>query len=120
VDTSNVTEYGPVSENYEESESNVQRREGAGRILIEGMTVDEMLTLPDEYIATLVAAGPFVFKAGSAEILGQIRLRPDSLMIELAQIDGGGEGVLPVLLATRRTICTATGIGRGRMGRSRH
>jgi hypothetical protein len=50
-------------------------------ILIEGLTVDEMFALPDEHIAALVAAGPVVFQAGSAEILGQIRLRPDSLMI---------------------------------------
>jgi len=65
--------------------------------LIEGLTVDEMLALPDEHIAALVAVGPVVFSAGSAEILGQIRLRPGSLIVELAQIDGGGEGVLPVL-----------------------
>jgi hypothetical protein len=33
----------------------------------------------------------------SAEILGQIRRRPGSLIFELAQIDGGSEGVLPTL-----------------------
>ena len=67
------------------------------RILIEGLDPDEILLLPDEHIAALVAVGPVVFKAGSAEILGQIRLFPDRLMVELAQIDGGGEGVLPAL-----------------------
>ena len=66
-------------------------------MLIEGLTADEMLALPDEHIAALVAAGAVAFQAGSAEILGQVRLRPDSLMLDLAQIDGGGEGVLPVL-----------------------
>jgi hypothetical protein len=30
-------------------------------------------------------------------ILGQIRLRSGSLVVELAQIDAGGEGVLPTL-----------------------
>ena len=75
----------------------MQQPDRTRRILIEGLTVDEMLALPDEHVAALVAVGPVVFSAGSAEILGQIRLRPGSLMIELAQIDGGGEGVLPVL-----------------------
>jgi hypothetical protein len=74
-----------------------QQPDGVRRILIEGLEADEILALPDEHIAALVAVGPVVFRAGSAEILGQIRLHPGSLMIELAQIDGGGEGVLPVL-----------------------
>jgi hypothetical protein len=65
--------------------------------LVEGLTVDEIIALPEEHIAALVAVGPVVFSAGSAEILGQIRLRPGSLIVELAQIDGGGEGVLPTL-----------------------
>jgi hypothetical protein len=76
---------------------NVQQSDRNRRILIEGLTVDEIVALPDEYIAALVAVGPVVFRVGSAEILGQIRLLPGSLMIELAQIDGGGEGVLPAL-----------------------
>ncbi|WP_315787495.1 MULTISPECIES: hypothetical protein [unclassified Bradyrhizobium] len=67
------------------------------RILIEGLTPDEILALPDEHIAALIAVGPVVFSAGSAEILAQIRLRPGALIVELAQIDGGGEGVLPAL-----------------------
>jgi len=54
------------------------------------------LLSPTSTVAALVAAGPVVFQAGSAE-RGQVSLRPDSLMIEPAQIDGGGEGVLPVL-----------------------
>ena len=83
----------------------MQQPDRTREILIEGLTVDEMLALPDEHVAALVAVGPVVFRAGSAQILGQFRLRPDSLMIELAQIDGGGEGVLPALwrLAERYT-----------------
>ncbi len=73
------------------------QQDTARRILIEGLTADEILTLTDEHVAALISAGPVVFRVGSAEILGQFRLRPGSLMIELAQIDGGGEGVLPVL-----------------------
>lgn len=67
------------------------------RILIEGLEPDDILALPDEHVAALAAVGPVAFKVGSAEILGQIRLTATSLMIELAQIDGGGEGVLPTL-----------------------
>ena len=32
-----------------------------------------------------------------AEILGQFRVTNDRLVLELAQIDGGGEGVLPTI-----------------------
>ena len=67
------------------------------RILIEGLTPEEILSLPGEYFTVLADAGPVVFKAGSAEILGQLHLSPNRLRIELAQIDGGGEGVLPTI-----------------------
>ena len=40
-----------------------------------------------------------MFPAGSATILGQFGVQADQLVIELAQIDGGGEGVLPSLAA---------------------
>jgi hypothetical protein len=67
------------------------------RILIEGLAPEEILALSDERIAALIAVGPIVFSAGSAEILGQIRITSDRLTLELAQIDGGGEGVLPTI-----------------------
>jgi len=38
-----------------------------------------------------------VFKAGSAQILGEFDLRDNRLVIELAHIDGGGEGALPTI-----------------------
>ncbi len=66
-------------------------------ILIDGLTPDEILALPEDHIAALVAVGPIVFRAGSASILGQVHLKSDRLVVELAQIDGGGEGVLPTL-----------------------
>jgi hypothetical protein len=37
---------------------------------------------------------PMVFRAGSATVLGEFRRDKDCLVIELAQIEGGGEGVL--------------------------
>ena len=35
--------------------------------------------------------------AGTAEILGELQIKGENLIVELAQIDGGGEGVLPTL-----------------------
>jgi len=67
-------------------------------INIEGYSVDEILSLPDEQLDALVLSGePLVFRAGTAEILGEFRIKGESLVVELAQIDGGGEGVLPTL-----------------------
>ena len=64
-------------------------------VLIEGLRVDEVLDLPKETIEQLVFIGePIVFRAGSAVLLGSFRTQRHRLVIELAQIDGGGEGVL--------------------------
>ena len=68
------------------------------QINIEGYTPDEILDLPDHQLDGFVLSGePLVFRAGSAEILGEFKVRGESLIVELAQIDGGGEGVLPTL-----------------------
>jgi hypothetical protein len=67
-------------------------------ISIEGYTPDDLLSLPDEQINTFIFTGePLVFRAGSAIILGEFRRGNDRITLELAQIDGGGEGVLPTL-----------------------
>ena len=67
---------------------------------IEGYAPEELLRLPDADLESLVFNGaPLVFRAGTAEILGQFELDGLRLIIELAQIDGGGEGVLPTLAA---------------------
>lgn len=68
------------------------------RINIEGYLPDEILSLPDEQLDAFVISGrPIVFRAGSAEILGEFKIKGESLIVELAQIDGGGEGILPAL-----------------------
>ncbi|MEW6735971.1 MAG: hypothetical protein AB1489_32050 [Acidobacteriota bacterium] len=70
------------------------------QIQIEGLTPDEIEMLPDELMDGLVLCGePLAFRAGSAEILGQFSIVGTALVIELAHIDGGGEGVLPTLWA---------------------
>ena len=63
-----------------------------------------MFALPDEDILAYVFRDePLAFRVGSAEILGAFRIEGQRLVMELAHIDGGGEGVLPTLwnLATR-------------------
>ena len=67
-------------------------------ILIEGFMPEEILQAPEEHIEGLVFCDePLVFTVGTATILGEFRRSDDTLTLELAQIDGGGEGVLPTL-----------------------
>jgi hypothetical protein len=64
-------------------------------ITIEGYTTDELLSLAGEQVDKFILCRqPMVIKVGSAEILGQFKVNIDTLVIELAQIQGGGEGVL--------------------------
>jgi hypothetical protein len=81
-------------------------------IRIEGYTVDEVLALPAKDIESLVFTGePFVFQAGTATILGEFRLVQDRLTVELAQIEGGGEGVLPTLWILAERYAKQRGLG---------
>ena len=73
------------------TDSNRERKE----IFFDGFSDDEILGLPAEQIEALVVNGqPMVFRAGSATVLGEFRRDKDRLVVELAQIEGGGEGVL--------------------------
>ena len=68
------------------------------RILIEGYAPDEILELTDAQMEAFVFTGrSVVLQVGTAQILGQFRREPTRIIIELAHIDGGGEGVLPLL-----------------------
>ena len=69
------------------------------------------LQLPDEDLAALIAVGPMVFKVGTADVLGQMRLGNDRLIIELAHIEGGGEGVLFTLSRLAESFARQRGIG---------
>src|SRR5215471_9518741 len=67
-------------------------------ILLEGFTRSAILQLPVEEVDELVLPGrPTVFRAGRAQILGEFRVQGNRLVVTLAQIEGGGEGVLPSL-----------------------
>jgi hypothetical protein len=70
-----------------------------GRIVtIEGLTPEQLLARPREELNALVLSGkPLVFRVGTAEVLGSFRVADGMLVLELAHIDGGGEGVLPTL-----------------------
>jgi hypothetical protein len=72
-------------------------------LLIEGFTQDEILALPNAELQAIVLSDePLVFKAGTANLLGRFRIQDRSLIMELAHVDGGGEGALPALAALAR------------------
>ena len=80
-------------------------------VLFEGLTEAEILSLPAEEIEGLILLGePLVFRTGSATILGSFCVRDKKLLIELAQIDGGGEGVLVSLASLARRYATLRGL----------
>lgn len=65
---------------------------------IEGYTIDEILELPEGQLEALVLCDePLVFRAGSANLLGRFRIESPALVLELAHVDGGGEGALPAV-----------------------
>ena len=80
-------------------------------INIEGYLPDQILSLPDEQLDAFVLSGrPIVFRAGSAEILGEFKIKGESFIVELAQIDGGGEGVLPALTSLAQRYAKKRGL----------
>ncbi len=80
-------------------------------VLLEGFTPEELLALSEaELDAYLFHGEPVVFRAGSAEVLGEFRRTPERLTVELAQIDGGGEGVLPTLFFFARRYAGQRGL----------
>jgi len=75
----------------------------AHSIPIEGYTIDEVLNLSDEQVKAFIFVNePIIFKVGTAEILGEFKIKNENLIVELAQIEGGGEGVLPLLFILTR------------------
>lgn len=71
---------------------------GRREILLEGYSQEEVLKLAEGELESIFLTGePLVFRVGSAEVLGSFRVRDDRFVVELAHIDGGGEGVLKTL-----------------------
>jgi hypothetical protein len=80
-------------------------------IEIEGMSADEILALPEEHLDVLILTGkPIVFRVGSAQLLGEFRVSDEVLSIDLAHIDGGGEGALPAIAAISQRFARARGL----------
>jgi hypothetical protein len=85
--------------------------ESRREILFEGFTDDEILRLPQDHIEALVLTGePLVFRIGSATVLGEFNLVDDRLLVELAQIESGGEGILVSLGALARRYAVLRGL----------
>ena len=82
-------------------------------IVIEGFTPDQILGFSHEQLDALVFTGePLVFRAGTADILGEFRVTEACLEVELAQIEGGGEGVLPALWSLAEKYAQRRGLRR--------
>lgn len=80
-------------------------------IFFEGYSGGELERLPNEQFEALALNGqPIVFHAGSATILGAFKRVKDRLVIDLAHIDGGGEGVLLSLGALAKRYARLHGI----------
>jgi hypothetical protein len=72
-------------------------------VLFDGFTEEEILGLSAETVEGLIVLGePLVFRVGSATVLGSFKISSNRLVIELAQIEGGGEGVLVALASLTR------------------
>jgi len=80
-------------------------------VLLEGYTVDEILAVPPADLDAFVFTGEsVVFRAGSAELLAEFRRTQSRLILELAHVDGGGEGVLPTLGALAHRYAVREGL----------
>lgn len=80
-------------------------------ILFEGLRDEEILSLAKEELDQLIFLGqPIVFRVGSATVLGSFAVNDEQLTVELAQIEGGGEGVLPALASLARRYAMLHGL----------
>lgn len=80
-------------------------------VFFEGLRGEEILRLGKEELDQLVFLGePIVFRIGSATLLGSFKVDGEQLTIELAQIEGGGEGVLPALASLTKRYAVLHGL----------
>jgi len=82
-----------------------------GSIRVEGLTLEEVLALPRGELDELVFVGePIVVRVGTSEILGRFEVVGPMLRVELAQVEGGGEGVLLSLWLLARQFARQRGL----------
>jgi len=87
------------------------RRWGMGPVKVEGMTADELLALPEKDLDEILFCNqPIVFRIGSAEVLAEFRRTEDTFSLDLAHIDGGGEGALPAIARMAESYARARGL----------
>jgi len=67
--------------------------------LIDGFKPTELVAL-DDLEAYVLSDRPIVFSVGEAEVLAELSKSENSLAVEIAVIERGGEGVVPVLIDT--------------------
>lgn len=81
--------------------------------MVEGYTVDDLLLLSPELLASFLFDKTLVFSVGSATVLGAVRrTEEDTLSVRLTQIEGGGEGVLRAIDRAARGLATLFGRSR--------
>lgn len=68
-------------------------------LLIDGIKPAELMNL-DDLEAYALAGRPIVFSVGEADILAEFSKSEKVLSVEIAVVEQGGEGVLPVLIDT--------------------
>ena len=84
---------------------------GIANVKFEGYSATELLELPEEDFDAYVFCGEaLVIDVGSANVLGQFSIEDQTLVLELAQIDGGGEGVLPAIGSLAQKVARARGL----------
>ncbi|MEM1440556.1 MAG: hypothetical protein AAF545_14740 [Pseudomonadota bacterium] len=77
----------------------------------EGYTAEEILALPsDEFDAYVFCGEPLVIDVGTSNVLGEFSIEERTLVLELAQIDGGGEGVLLGLTLLANRVAESRGL----------
>ena len=65
---------------------------------IEGLSPEALKALPTDDLEALLAFGrPITFRMGTATVLAEFNKNDGDLLVNLAHIDGGGEGVLASL-----------------------
>jgi hypothetical protein len=71
---------------------------GRREILIEGLRPEELLNLT-ELEGLVVTGEPVIFRAGSADVLAEFSIQDQTLKVELAVMENGGDGVLPAIIS---------------------
>ena len=74
---------------------------------VEGIAIDELLRMSGAELDALVLNDrEIVFNFGNSEVLGRFGIAGETLRVEVAHIDGGGEGVLRTFAVACRKVAS--------------